>query len=188
MACGRAVYVFDMFGGDGWVTPDVYAAMEADNFAGQATDRVIGTAELERDLVDYDPAMGEVNRDLVVQHHRARDHVVELLAALATEPAQERPPAPIRELSRLTALQWAWERFAREGTMAQSALRGRLEASELRRAEAERARDEALRQAGEATAIRAELDGLKASRAWRLAALYWRWRDRLLRPSRRPGL
>ena len=42
MACGRAVYLYDMFGGDGWVTPDTYAAMEADQFAGQATDRVIG--------------------------------------------------------------------------------------------------------------------------------------------------
>ena len=55
MACGRAVYVYDTFGGDGWVTPDVYAAMEADHFAGQATDRVIGIEEMERDLADYDP-------------------------------------------------------------------------------------------------------------------------------------
>jgi hypothetical protein len=34
MACGKAVYVFDGFGGDGWVTGDNYAALEADNFAG----------------------------------------------------------------------------------------------------------------------------------------------------------
>jgi hypothetical protein len=53
MACGRAVYVYDMFGGDGWVTPEAYPALEADHFAGQATDRVIGPAELERDLADH---------------------------------------------------------------------------------------------------------------------------------------
>ena len=35
MACGRAVYVYDTFGGDGWVTPAAYAALEADHFAGQ---------------------------------------------------------------------------------------------------------------------------------------------------------
>ena len=58
MACGRAVYVYDTFGGDGWVTPDTYAAMEADHFAGQATDRVIGVEEMARDLADYDRAHG----------------------------------------------------------------------------------------------------------------------------------
>ena len=58
MACGRAVYVYDTFGGDGWVTPDTYAAMEADHFAGQATDRVIGAEEMARDLADYDRRMG----------------------------------------------------------------------------------------------------------------------------------
>jgi hypothetical protein len=188
MSCGRAVYIFDMFGGDGWVTPEAYPAMEADHFAGQATDRVIGTAELERDLADYDPAMGEANRDLVVQHHRARDHVIEFLTALPARPAQKRPPAPLHELSRLSALQWSWERSAREGTMARAELKGRLDASERQREEAERARDEALREVAQAAALRAELDGLKTSRAWRLAALYWRWRDRLLRPSGRPGI
>ena len=115
MACGRAVYVYDLWGGDGWVKPEMYAAMEADYFTGQATDRVIGPAELERDLADYDPGMGAVNRDLVVQHHGPRDHVAELLAALPLTRVAERPPAPLRELARLTALQWSWERFARDG-------------------------------------------------------------------------
>ena len=39
MSCGRAVYLYDQFGGDGWVTPDNYPAFEADHFAGQATPR-----------------------------------------------------------------------------------------------------------------------------------------------------
>ena len=38
MACGRAAYVLDVAGGDGWVTEERYAAMEADNFAGHTSD------------------------------------------------------------------------------------------------------------------------------------------------------
>ena len=37
MCAGRAVYLYDQYGGDGWVTPDNYPAFEADHFAGQAT-------------------------------------------------------------------------------------------------------------------------------------------------------
>ena len=58
MACGRAVYVYDVFGGDGWVTPSNYASLESDQFAGQATDRVIGVAELEADLAATTPGWG----------------------------------------------------------------------------------------------------------------------------------
>ena len=187
MACGRAVYVYDTFGGDGWVTPDTYAAMEADHFAGQATDRVIGVEEMERDLADYDPRMGAANRDLVIQHHSARDHVIELLSALVGPP-KERPAVPLRELARLTALQWSWERSAREGQHAQASLHERLvvaeQASEASATAANVERERAAtleRAAGAAVALRAELDTIHASRAWRLAASYWRWRERLLR-------
>src|SRR3954465_7468692 len=38
MACGRAAHVLDVAGGDGWVTGERYAAMEADNFAGHTSD------------------------------------------------------------------------------------------------------------------------------------------------------
>jgi len=186
MACGRAVYVFDTFGGDGWVTPDTYGAMEADHFAGQATDRVIGVEEMARDLTDYDPQMGVANRDLVIQHHSARDHVVELLSALVS-PTPERPPVALRELARLTALQWSWERFARESQQAQAMLHERLVLAEhaseesASAARAERERAESLEQAaGRAAGMQADLDSIHASRAWRLAARYWRWRDRFL--------
>ena len=124
MACGKAVYVFDVFGGDGWVTPEIYAALEADHFAGQATDRVIDAAALARDLGDYRPEMGVVNRDLVLQHHSARDHVVELLQAIADRVPQDRVPAPLEELARLTSLQWSWEESARE-SRAEAAQLGR---------------------------------------------------------------
>lgn len=196
MACGRAVYVHDMFGGDGWVTPETYPAMEADHFAGQATERVIGAAELERDLADYDPAMGRVNRDLVLQHHSARDHVIEFLAAVAERRPPERPPAPLRELARLTALQWSWERFAREAQHGQGVLHDRLVLAEQAAADAaaaaasataaaaevERESAAALARAGDAAAaLQVELEAVRASRAYRLAGRYWRLRERLLR-------
>jgi hypothetical protein len=97
MACGRAVYVYDTFGGDGWVTPETYPAMEADHFAGQATDRVIGVRELERDLADYHIGMGTVNRDLVLQHHGARDHTIEFVIAVAAAVERKRGVTPASE-------------------------------------------------------------------------------------------
>lgn len=114
MACGRAVYVLDVFGGDGWVTPELYPALEADTFAGQATGRVVDAATLAADLTQYRPSMGEANRDLVLQHHGARDHTIELLDAIGERPTEARGDAPLRELGRLTALQWSWELTARE--------------------------------------------------------------------------
>ena len=41
MSCGRPAYVYDAFGGDGWVTADTYDAIEADALAGQAFPDVI---------------------------------------------------------------------------------------------------------------------------------------------------
>ena len=79
MACGRAVYVYDFAGGDGWVMPEAYPAMEADNFGGQATDWMPSSERLASDLDDYRPEMGVANRDLVLAHHTASDHVHALL-------------------------------------------------------------------------------------------------------------
>jgi hypothetical protein len=199
MACGRAVYVFDTFGGDGWVTPEAYTAMEADNFAGLATGRVVRAAELAQDLADYDPDMGLVNRDLAVQHHSARDHVAQLVAAVDGSAANGERITPLRELSRLTALQWSWERFARGtqhtlGAVHDRALLAEQKIRELEQrleqvaaeasAEVERERAKALASADELAAVRVAFDELGASRAVRLCSRYWRWRDRLLR---RPG-
>ncbi len=39
MAAGRAAYVYGVIGGDGWVTPERYPAMEADGFAGTSAAR-----------------------------------------------------------------------------------------------------------------------------------------------------
>lgn len=189
MACARAVYVFDIFGGDGWVTPETYASFEADNFAGQATGRVIDAATLERDLSGYRQEMGVVNRDLVLQHHGARDHVIALLAALGeSDPGERDPNAPLRELARLTAMAWSWEETARQFRTTHWPLRAAAaraeEAAAQAREEAHLAsceRDAALEQAG---ALRAQIDAMRGTRAWRLATAWWRVKAHHLR--RRP--
>jgi hypothetical protein len=222
MACGRAVYVLDVLGGDGWVTPAAYPGLEADNFAGQATDRVVGVADLVADLAGYDAGMGVANRDLVAQHHNGLDHAIELVDAIAGRRTIARQHSPLREIGRLTSLQWSWERIARglqedrvewvariqqaDGVrVAAEAMaddlreRSAAEIAELQReltelacaSDHERAaaasREMLLAQAVEAAreeaagaaALRADLDQMRATRAWRLAVGYWRLRGRL---------
>jgi hypothetical protein len=184
MACGRAVYVFDVLGGDGWVTPEMYAPMEADLFWGQATDRIIDAAALERDLMDYRQEMGVVNRDLVLQHHGVRDHVIAMLDALGErKPGERDPQAPLRELARQTAMAWSWEETARQFRSMHWPLReaaGRVEE------EAARARDAARHAAAERDAavheaeqLRVQIDAMRGTRAWRLATAWWWVKSRL---------
>ncbi len=199
MACGRAVYVLDVFGGDGWVTPEIYPALEADHFAGHASDRVIDKLGLERDLADYSREMGSANRDLVMQHHNARYHVMELVAAIDAHKArdgaqrpQRRPPMPLRELSRMTALHCSWEALARSHQVSAGILIERVqhveeamaeESQALANAESERlqalARVAELEQrsaddAARVLAAEAEIEQMRATRARRLACQYWR--------------
>lgn len=142
MSCGRPVYLHDCFGGDGWVTPDAYPALEADNFAGQATDRIIDAEQMRADLAAYHPRMGRINRDLVLQHHDARAHAIALLTAIAERqpatPAHHHPTDPLAELARLTALQWTWEQRARGLAAEVHALHARLQTAEHELAEAHR--------------------------------------------------
>jgi hypothetical protein len=103
MACGRAAYVMDAFGTDGWVTPDRYAALEADNFAGR-TERTALTAErLRDDLLAYRPAMGVANRDLAIAGHSAGRHAEALVAEWRR--AGARPAASPSELERVGQLE-----------------------------------------------------------------------------------
>jgi hypothetical protein len=90
MASGKAVYVFDTFGGDGWVTGENYAALEANNFAGLATDRPVDRRGLAADLERYDPDMSWVNRELVLTHHSAQTHAQGLVEVLRG-PSSRRP-------------------------------------------------------------------------------------------------
>jgi hypothetical protein len=90
IASGKAVYVFDTFGGDGWVTGENYAALEANNFAGLATDRPVDRRGLAADLERYDPDMSWVNRELVLTHHSAQTHAQGLVEVLRG-PSSRRP-------------------------------------------------------------------------------------------------
>ncbi len=108
MAAGRAAYVYDRHGGDGWVTPESYERLESDGFGGQATPMAVDAARLRADLGAYRPEMGTQNRDLAVLHHASYKHaaaVAKLLDELAEQPAAL-PDAPWRELSRLVRQLW----------------------------------------------------------------------------------
>jgi hypothetical protein len=110
MACGRAAYVYDLYGGDGWVTPERYGLLAADNFGGQAEATATDLARLRRDLEAYSPEMGPANRDLAVANHSATRHAQELVTLFQRLSPQARHDAtPLRELSRLVRLQWASE-------------------------------------------------------------------------------
>ena len=112
MACGRAAYVFDQRGSGGWITSDSYAALAEDGFAGVTSSASFGPADLQSDLERYEPAMSAVNRGLAAAHHDARHHAGEVVALLRDLGApRTRPATPLREMSRLVALQWTgWSR------------------------------------------------------------------------------
>jgi len=111
MACGRAVFVYDAAGGDGWVTAENYGLLEAGGFSGRSHLAAPGPADV--DLSRYSPDMGLVNRDLAVRHHRASIHAEELVGVLREASAPpETPPTPLTEMSRLVQLQWHSERHA----------------------------------------------------------------------------
>jgi hypothetical protein len=163
MAGGRAVYVYDVAGSDGWVTPESYTALEADNFAGTATDDPVSADRISEDLRRYAPEMGVVNRDLVVAHHDARQHaheLVELMRRLGAPEPGER--VPYDELSRLVRLQWRAEGRVQDSTWVAQAFQERLLEYE-RQLELERN----------------QMSDLRRTRRWRLAAVLGGILDRL---------
>lgn len=79
MACGRAVYVLDHNGAEGWVTAENYERLVADNFGGQSEPKTLSVDSLAADLAGYAAAMGIVNRDLAVANHSAMRHAADLI-------------------------------------------------------------------------------------------------------------
>jgi hypothetical protein len=107
MACGRAAYVYDWHGGDGWVTAESYPEIEADGIGGRSAGRTIDAARLGEDLRTYEPEMGPVNHDLVIAHHRANVHAQELVGLFERLAAPSpRPRGPLEEMARLVRLEW----------------------------------------------------------------------------------
>lgn len=107
MAAGRAAYVYGVAGGDGWVTPESYHAIEADGFGGTASPEVVvDGSQLIDDLRDWDVGMGEVNRDLATAHHNARDHAIDLInLAREIDPSPPSAVPPDGELAHLVRLE-----------------------------------------------------------------------------------
>jgi hypothetical protein len=144
MVCGKAVYVYDQFGGDGWITPGNYAAMEADHFAGQSNPLPVSAEQLTRDLAAYHPDMGVANNELVRANHGSRRHANQLVDVLRGP--HEAPPADtLEELARLVrAMHRAEAQNAQMLKRAEEAERN-LAAWQERAAEAERQAAEAQR-------------------------------------------
>jgi len=184
MACGRAAFVYDQSGGDGWVTPEKYPQLEADNFAGRAFPDVFDLDRLRRELREYRPEMGTVNRDLAVAHHNATRHAEELVELFQRVAPRAAPAGtPVQELARLVRLQWAAN--ARATTLAGEAQAARDRLDELV-TEHESFRGELLRTQASAQAAerRAEEAERRAEEAERLARETWE-RELELRGTRR---
>lgn len=109
MGCGRAVYVLDHNGAEGWVTADNYAQLVADNFGGRNNPRPYSADSLAKDLAGYEKAMGQVNRDLIVAHHDAIAHaarLTEIVREYSGQGAARVDKANVDELARLTRVNW----------------------------------------------------------------------------------
>jgi hypothetical protein len=82
MVMGKAAYVWDRAGGDGWVTPETYPEIEADGFSGAATDALIDIERLRADFAAYRPELGTLGYDIVRDKHSAARHTEDLVALL----------------------------------------------------------------------------------------------------------
>ena len=136
MACGRAVYVYDLHGGDGWMTAESYAQIEGDGlgFAGSTGELILDRDTLAEDLRRYSASMGPINHDLVMAHHHAGRHaeeLIELLSGLADRPPRPRESA--REMARLVRLEWRAQLDVHALRQENAALSKRLHDSELAR-------------------------------------------------------
>lgn len=160
MSCGRPAYLFDSFGGDGWITPDSYPAFEADGFTGQKGARGLDADRLAADIGAYDPEWGRLGRELVLRHHDARKHthdVLDVLTGLGAGPG--RTPTLESEVGRQIGLRWSAEAAVFE-------LRAQMRRTDARAVEAEHqselARGEAFVAAHELDIVSAELEKVRA--------------------------
>ena len=201
MACGRAAFVYDHNGGEGWVTAASYPLLSADNFGGQSQPVAFSEDALVDALGAYDRGMGVVNRDLIVANHSAERHaaaLVEILARLV--PRAEPVDAPLRELARLVrvyhradaaafALRAELERVNAAGHARESELERVNAAGHARESELRHWRTVAQENAAATASVAAELSALQASadQAWhQLIAMKrsarWRMVQTLLSP------
>ena len=189
MACGRPAYVYDHLGGDGWVTPSTYPALEADGFGGRAFATVVDRARLLRDLRAYEPEAGLVNRDLVVTGHRAEHHAQEVVTLLDSIRVPRRRRTDVYgELARLVRAQWRGDARVIELEEVVATLNDQLAVERAERAarEAAHAAERAAKE-GERTAVARHLDTVIGSRRYRIGAALARPLDAARALRRGPG-
>lgn len=203
MAMGRPAYVWERAGGDGWVTPESYAALEADGFSGAATEVVIDGERLRSDLAEYRPELGELGYELVRNHHSAAKHSEALVGLLAEGVAPARQDSAetisllVRSERRMLLRSDGIENGHREVLEWNAALEARnhelqerLAAAEAQVAEERRSAAEACRRAEEErhaaeAGLRAERDLVLGSTSWRLTEPLRRLGTGLRRRGRR---
>jgi hypothetical protein len=174
MACGRAAYVYDRNGSDGWVTADSYGEIEATGFAGRSGRMIADRGTLEADFKGFDPTMGPVNHDLVIAHHRANAHAQELVGLI--ESGRDEAPVvhgALEEMARLVRMEWR----ARVDAQALAGEQARLQAERHRlERKVEEVREEAA--ARTAAAFRETLSWRLTRPVRRAGSLLARFRDR----------
>lgn len=180
MACGRAVYILDHNGAEGWVTAENYEQLVDDNFGGRSRPRPLTGQALAADLAQYEPMMGVVNRDLIVAHHASVKHAADLIELIRKHLAGSAPAAfdsgNIEELARMTRVNWRHESDAFRLRKLME-IRG-IELNEaIRRAELAEAELEWMQPRYEHA--QATLDGIVNSRRHRIVSAVARPFDRL---------
>jgi hypothetical protein len=139
MACGRAAFVYDSLGGDGWVTPDSYPALEEVNFAhATGNGAPLIPENITAALREYRQSMGSANLDLARIHHSASRHAEELVALFERlEPSNPPANTPLREFARMSRVQWQTESRALGHAHEARVLSSKLQDAEARAAVAE---------------------------------------------------
>lgn len=197
MSMGRATYVWGHAGGDGWVTPETYPALEADGFSGAASGATIDAGRLREDLAAYRPEMGTLGYDLVRAGHSAAKHAEALVGVLGRA-APPRKADALATLSMLVRSETRWMHRAGElehqsRQLAEQVTTLGAEAESLREqaaaVESLRERTAAAEAAQAAEAARAAsaeglADAVLGSWSWRLTAPLRKLASRLREPGR----
>ncbi len=195
MMAGRAAFVFDHQGGDGWITAENYADAEADGFVGRVGEP-LSVDDLATALAGYRASMGSTNRDLALRHHDAAEHARQLVDLARSLTVGSEQVTHAAEFARLTRVGWHWEAAAIQRQQAiEERDRELVEVRELRNLpavlEETQAKLESATRRGdvsdtrlqeletEVASLRSEREQLEASGSYRLA----RWIARMM-PTR----
>jgi hypothetical protein len=176
MAMGRAAYAWDFGGGDGWVTPESYPAIEADGFSGAGTDAVIDAERLRSDFAAYRPELATFGFDLVRMHHSATKHAEQLVKALRGAGPPSAVAAELETLARLVRLEY---RAAIRVDRLEADNRGMAEGLDAMRDRAVTAEKIAVAERSLRLAAEERLGTVLGSRSWRWLAPLRRLGSRL---------